>query len=72
MFCTTLESASEVVHEKLVNALREFITDRSTAVVFMWFFVAWFWCQSFYKVSPYMCSYYLSSDSVAEWPPFGK
>ena len=23
-------------------------------------------------VSPYACSYYFSSVSVAEWPPFGK
>ena len=29
-----------------------------------------FWCQSFSDVSPYMCSYYFSSVSVAEWPPF--
>ena len=26
---------------------QEFITDRSNAVVLLWFFVACFWCQSF-------------------------
>ena len=31
-----------------------------------------FWCQNFGDVSPYVCPYYFSSVSVAEWPPFGK
>ena len=42
------------------------------AVVLLWFYVACFWCQSFGDVSPYVCSYYFSSVSVAEWPPFLK
>ena len=29
-------------------------------------------CQSFGDVEPYVCSYYFSSVSVAEWPPLGK
>ena len=49
-----------------------FITARSKAVVLLWFSVACFWCQSFGDVSPYVYSYYFSSGSVAEWPPFGK
>ena len=28
-------------------------------------------CQSFSDVSPYVYSHYISSVSVAEWPPFG-
>ena len=31
-----------------------------------------FWCQSISDVSPYVCSYYVSSVSVAEWTPFVK
>ena len=42
------------------------------AVVLLWFVVACFWCQIFGDVSPYVCSYYFSSVSVVEWPPFGK
>ena len=46
-----------------------FNTDRSNAVVLLWFIVASllpvFWCQSFCVVSPYVCSYYFSSVSVA-------
>ena len=49
-----------------------FITDRSKAVVLLWFSVTCFWCPSFGHVSPFVCSYYFSSVSVAEWPPFGK
>ena len=37
---------------------KHFITDRSKAVVLMWFSVACFWCQSFGDVSPYVCSLY--------------
>ena len=40
--------------------------------VFLWFSAASFWCQSFGDVSPKVCSYYFSSVSVAELPPFGK
>ena len=36
------------------------ITDRSKAVVMLWFSVVCFWCQSFGDVSPYVCSYYLT------------
>ena len=39
-------------------------------IVLLWFSVACFWCQSFGDVSLYVCSYYFSSVSVAEWPPF--
>ena len=35
-----------------------FISDRSKAVVLLWFSVACFWCQSFGDVSPYVCSNY--------------
>ena len=28
--------------------------------------------NGFGDVSPYVCSYYFSLVSVAEWPPFGK
>ena len=38
----------------------------------MWFSVACFWCHSFGDVSPYVCTYHLSSVWIAEWPPFGK
>ena len=41
-------------------------------VLMLWSSVTCFWCHSFSVVSPYVCSYYLSSVSVAEWPPFGK
>ena len=36
-----------------------------------WFPVVRFGVR-FSDVSPYVCSYYFSSVSVAEWPPFGK
>ena len=49
-----------------------FKSPSNKAVVLLWFSVACFWCQSFGEVSPYVCSYYFSSVSVAEWPPFGK
>ena len=53
------------------------LTDRSKAVVMLWFSVACFWCQSFGDVSPYVyfiwyTRYYFSSVWVAEWPPFEK
>ena len=63
---------SEVVHVKLVLALRLFITDRSRAVVC---------CGSLLPVLGVrgsvtfhlMCVHImLSSVWVAEWPPFGK
>ena len=44
--------------------------EEHVAIVLLWFSVACFWCQSFGDVSPYVCSYYFSSVSVAEWPPF--
>ena len=31
-----------------------------------------FWCQSFGDLSLCECSYYFSSVSVVEWPPFGE
>ena len=57
---------------KLVQAPKLFITDRSKAVVLLWFSVACVSCQSFGDVSLYVCSYYFSSVWVAEWPHFGK
>ena len=42
MFCTTSETEGEVVHVKLVEVLQLFITDRSKAVVLLWFSVACF------------------------------
>ena len=50
----------------------QFITDRSKAVVLLWFSFACFWYQSFGDVSPYVFSYYFSSVSVAEWLPLWK
>ena len=38
----------------------------------LWFAVGCFWCQSFIDVSSNVCSYYLNSVLVAEWPCFGK
>ena len=38
----------------------------------LWFAVGCFWCQSSIVVSSNVCSYYLSSVLVAEWPYFGK
>ena len=38
----------------------------------LWFAVGCFWCQSSIDVSFNVCSYYLSSVLVAEWPYFGK
>ena len=38
----------------------------------LWFSVACFGGQSFGDVSPYVCSYYFSSVSVADLPSFGK
>ena len=40
---------------KYVEATQYFITDRSRAVVLLWFSVTCFWCQSFGDVSHYMC-----------------
>ena len=42
MFCTTSETKGEVVHVKLVQAPQYFISDRSKAVVLLWFSVACF------------------------------
>ena len=42
------------MHVKLVQVHPHpsiFITDRSTAVVLLWFYVACFWCKSFSDVS---------------------
>ena len=60
------------MHVKLVKAPKLFITDRSKAAIVLFFYVACFSCQSFGDVSPYVCSYYFCSVSVAERPPFGK
>ena len=39
-----------------------------SCIIFQWYF-----CETLYKTSDcYVCSYYLSSVLVAEWPPFGK
>ena len=42
----------------LLNTLKTLITDRSKAIILLWFSVTCFWYQSFGDVSPYMCSYY--------------
>ena len=42
MFCTTSENDGEVVHVKLVQAPKLCITDRSKAVILLWFYVACF------------------------------
>ena len=41
----------------LLNTLKTSITDRSKAIILLWFSVTCFWCQSFGDVSPYVCSY---------------
>ena len=48
------------------------ITDRSNVEYLLWFSVACFWCQSLTDVSRNVCSCYVCSVLVAEWPPFGK
>ena len=69
MFCTT----GEVGNEKLASAPAQLlITDCSKAVVMLWFAVGCFWCQGSIDVSSNVCSYYLSSVLVAEWPYFEK
>ena len=75
MFCTTSKNEDEVVHVKLVKAnppSNSLLTVPRLVVVLLWFYFACFWYQSFGDVSLYVCSYYFSSVSVAEWPPFGK
>ena len=42
MFCTTLETEGEVVHVIPVLGPQLFITDRSNAVVLLWFSVVCF------------------------------
>ena len=39
-------------------------------VLWLWFTVACFLCQSFGDVSPYICSYYFNSVSMAELTTF--
>ena len=68
MFCTSSKTEGDVGLSPRV--IHYYI--RSKGVVLFWFSVAWFWCQSVCDVSPYVCSYYFSSVSVAEWPPLGK
>ena len=59
-------STSETEGE--VGPVKLFLIDRSRAVVLLWLYVAWFWCQRFGDVSPYVCLFYFSSVSVVEWP----
>ena len=67
LFCELYRTFNGNSHYKLfASFLWEFLS------VLLYFSVACFWCQSFYDVSPYVCIYYFSSVSVAEWPPFGK
>ena len=58
VICATSETEGEVDAVKHVQSPQYFITDRSKAVVLLWFSVACFWCQSFGDVSPYVCLYY--------------
>ena len=61
MFCITSETEGEVGAVKHVYAPSYSFSDRSKAVVLLYFSVACFWRQSFGDVSPYVCSYYFSS-----------
>ena len=50
-----------------------FISDRSKAVVLLWFSVACFWCQSVsVSVTFHLLCVTFSSVWVAEWQTFGK
>ena len=54
--CTTSVTEDEVGAVTSLSP-QHFITDRSKAVVPMWYSVACVWCQSFGNVSPYVCYY---------------
>ena len=60
--------------KKLVKAPppKEFVTDRSKAVVLTWFSVACFGVRVSVMFHLMFVHYTFSSDLVAEWPPFGK
>ena len=60
------------MHVKLVKALQSFATDRSKAVVLLWLSVACFGVRVSVRFHLTCVYNYLSSFSVAEWPPFGK
>ena len=51
---------------------QEFVTDRSKAVVLMWFSVACFGVRVSVMFHLMFVRYTFSSVLVAEWPPFGK
>ena len=55
-----------------ISSSRSETFDLSKAVVLLWLSVVCFWCQSFGDIPPYVCLYYFSSVSIAEWPSFGK
>ena len=61
------------MHKTRLSPLtQEFVTDRSKAVVRMWFCVSCFGVRVSMIFHLMFVHYTLSSVSVAEWPPFGK
>ena len=66
MFCTTSQTEGEAVHVKLVSAPQLFFTDRSGAVVLLWFSVTFFgvWVSVTFRL---LCVHNIfSSVSVTE------
>ena len=63
MFCTTPDTEDEFGAVKMTYYLP--FQGGSFVVVLC----CLFWCQGFCDVF-YVCSYYFSSVSVGEWPPF--
>ena len=76
MFCTISQTEGEVVHVKLVSAPPPPPPSYSLLTVpggsFVVVLGCCFWCLGFGDVSAYVCSYFFTSVSVVEWPPFRK
>ena len=72
MFCTTSETEGEVCARKTRLSPKKFITDRSKAVVLLWFSVAGFGVRVSVTFRLTCVHIFFSSVSVAKFPPFGK
>ena len=70
--CTTSATEGEVARIKLFKLSKEFVTDRSKAVVLTWFSVACVGVRVSVMFHRIFVHYTFSSVLVAEWPPFGK
>ena len=75
--CTTSVTESEAGSFKYVYPIpppKLFITDRSNAVVLMWFSVAWFGgkVSVMFHLMILFVHYIFGSGWVSKWPPFGK